>query len=65
MRLAGYVACAEDAGKILVGTPERKRLLGGYTLRCGDNIETNLRRIELVYVDWIMWFRLVTSNGFL
>jgi hypothetical protein len=48
-----------NAYKILVGTPERKRPLGGRRRRCKDNIEVGLREIGWRGVDWMR----VTEEG--
>lgn len=42
-----------NAYKIMIGNPERKRVLGKSRCRLGDNIKMDLRNIALEGVDWI------------
>jgi hypothetical protein len=56
MRWAGRVACMEEnwnAYRVLVGKPERKRLLGRPRCRWEDNIKIDLRQIGWGGMDWI------------
>jgi hypothetical protein len=56
IRWAGYVARKgekRNAYRILVGKPERKRLLGRPRRKWVDNIETHLREIGWDCMDWI------------
>jgi hypothetical protein len=39
--------------KILVGEPERKRPLGRFGRRWGDNIKMHVKETECEDVDWI------------
>jgi hypothetical protein len=57
-----------NACKILVGKPERKRLLGRPKCRLVDNIKVDLREIKLGGVDYIhlaqdrdQWMALVNT----
>jgi hypothetical protein len=56
MRWVGLVACVGEMRnmyKILVGKPERKRLLGSSRHRWEDNIRINLTEIKWEGVDWM------------
>jgi hypothetical protein len=56
MRWAGYVARIgekRNAYRILVGTPEGKRLLGRPGPIWDDNIKMDLREMEWDDIDWI------------
>jgi hypothetical protein len=56
MRWAGHVARTVERGnvyRILMGKPERKRLLGRPRRRWVDNIKMDLRDIGLDGMDWI------------
>jgi hypothetical protein len=58
MRKAGHVACmgkgkGRNTYRILAGKPVGKRPLGRSRCRWVDNIEMDLRVIELGDVDWI------------
>jgi hypothetical protein len=56
MRLAGHVARMvekRNAYRLLVGKPERKRLLGRPRRRWVNNIRMDLREVEWGDVDWI------------
>jgi hypothetical protein len=57
MRWAGHVAQMGEVrgAHILVGRPERRRLLGRSRLRWEDNIKMDLREIGFGDVDWIHW----------
>jgi transcription termination factor 2 len=55
MRWAGLVACmGEGRGvhRVLVGTPEGKRLLGRPRRRWKDNIKMDLREIGINEANW-------------
>jgi hypothetical protein len=41
-----------NAYRILVGKPERKRLLGRPRCRCVDNVKMDLTEIRLGCMDW-------------
>jgi len=54
MRWAGHVACmGEERGayRVLVGKPERKRLLGRPRRRWVDNIRNDLQKVGCGYMD--------------
>jgi hypothetical protein len=56
MRWTGHVARRgekQNAYRILVGKPERKRPLGGPRHRWVDNIKIDIREIGWDGVDWI------------
>jgi len=55
MRWAGHVArMGEERGvyRVLVGTPERKRLLGRPRRRWVDNIRMDIQEVRCGYMDW-------------
>jgi hypothetical protein len=56
-----------NAYRILVGKPERKRLLGRQRHRWVDNIIIDLREIGWDGMVWtgLIWLRIWTSGGFL
>jgi len=39
--------------RVLLGKPERKKPLGRPRRRWVDNIRTDLREVECLYMDWI------------
>ena len=56
MRWAGYVArMGEESGvyRVLVGKPERRRLLVRPRRRWVDNIRMDLQEVGCGYMDWI------------
>jgi hypothetical protein len=56
MRWAGHVARMGESicvFRVLVGKPEGKRPLGRLSLRCDDNIKTDLREVGCGDMDWI------------
>jgi hypothetical protein len=71
MRWAGHVACMGEESnvyRLLMGKPERKRLLGRPRRRWEDGIRVDLRAIGLGSVDWIQlaqdrdrWWALVNT----
>jgi hypothetical protein len=70
MGWAGHVARIvekRNAYRILVGNPERKRLLGRPRRRWVDIIKMDFREIGWDGVVWIglMWLRIGTSGGLL
>ena len=67
MRLAGHVArMGEGRGvhRVLMGKPERKRLLGRPRHRWEDNIKMDLREVGGVKTGW-SWLRIGTDGGHL
>jgi hypothetical protein len=56
MRLVGHVACVGEnrtAYRVMVGKPEGKRRRGRHKYTWEDNIEVDLKEIELGGLDWI------------
>jgi len=56
MRWAGHVALiGEEKGvyRVLLGKPERRRILGSPRRRWVDNIWMDLQEVECCYMDWI------------
>jgi hypothetical protein len=53
IRWAGHVARMGKKGRILVGKPEGKKILGRPRRRWVDNIKMELREIEWGGMDWI------------
>jgi hypothetical protein len=53
----GWACCTNweerNVYRVLVGKPERKRILGRPRCRWVDNIKINLREIEWDGMDWI------------
>jgi hypothetical protein len=62
MRRAGHVARErhENACRVLVGKPERKRPLGRHRRRWEDNIKMDFKETGCENVDWI---QLVQDSG--
>jgi hypothetical protein len=55
MRKAGHLARIgekRNVYRLLVGKPERKRLLGRSRCMCVDNIKIDLVKLEWAGVDW-------------
>jgi len=55
----------KGAYKILVGKPERKRLLGRPRLRYDDNIEMDLQEVGWRAWTGLMWLKIGTRGGLL
>jgi len=55
----------KGAYKILVGKPERKRLIGRPRLRYDDNIKMDLQEVGWRAWTGLMWLKIGTSGGLL
>jgi hypothetical protein len=68
IRWAGDIAQMgekRNAYRILMGKPEKKRLLGRPRCRWVDNIKIDLREIGWDVIDWINVAQVGTSGGLL
>jgi hypothetical protein len=52
-----------DKRQILVGKPERKRLLGSPRRKWVNNIKMDLSETGWGGMDWLIWLRIGTSGG--